>query len=580
MIQVQISELNATTQRTFLPYVWGTLRSYCAHFYPEINESVEWLDPLYDSVASDEAFKSLAGVDIDVLGLSCYTWNWARQRDLAQRIKETSPECLIVAGGPHPDYNSESFFLDNPFIDIVVVADGEIPFTRILECVVAGESNFADIPGVVAPDQNGLSVMKHPPEKPTSFPPSPYLEFSNFYESIIQDKPERCSLVWETNRGCPYQCSFCDWGSATMSKIWTFDMGRVQAEATWVFKQAIMAVFLADANFGILPRDMEIASLLEDLRQLHQGPNHFIYNPDKNNPKRTSAIARKFARAKLATTHYVAVQHTDACVLKATNRVNISTEKQKNMVREMLLEGVPLGAQLILGIPGDTRDKWEQVFADLMEWSVHDDYIVSEYIVLPNAPIATPALREKWQYETICRFTRDLGVEREKTSHRNACIQADLIVASASFTSEDWTHMRVYSEFVTALHNAGYTRRIAEYLHFSHGISFRDFYNSVINDFCRNDLFRGSWWQEIKTRIETFLVNEEAFDDIELTEIPDLSFYLKFRDWILAKTGLESAAFFAQLKTYLLDRFPDYPKLASVIDYQQQLLITPDYDYE
>src|SRR5947209_2679156 len=29
----------------------------------------------------------------------------------------------------------------------------------------------------------------------------------------------RVVAPWETNRGCPYSCTFCDWGSNTLSKL-------------------------------------------------------------------------------------------------------------------------------------------------------------------------------------------------------------------------------------------------------------------------------------------------------------------------------------------------------------------------
>ena len=47
--------------------------------------------------------------------------------------------------------------------------------------------------------------------------PSPYLE--NVFEPLLDANPdERWLALWETNRGCPFSCTFCDWGSATAAK--------------------------------------------------------------------------------------------------------------------------------------------------------------------------------------------------------------------------------------------------------------------------------------------------------------------------------------------------------------------------
>ena len=65
--------------------------------------------------------------------------------------------------------------------------------------------------------------------------------------------------LWETNRGCPFQCTFCDWGSATASKVSRFEMDRLEREIKWMAEKKIKYIFVCDANFGIQKRDIEIA---------------------------------------------------------------------------------------------------------------------------------------------------------------------------------------------------------------------------------------------------------------------------------------------------------------------------------
>ena len=65
--------------------------------------------------------------------------------------------------------------------------------------------------------------------------------------------------LWETNRGCPFQCTFCDWGSATAAKVTKFGIERLYAELDWFARNKIEYIFCCDANFGIQKRDVEIA---------------------------------------------------------------------------------------------------------------------------------------------------------------------------------------------------------------------------------------------------------------------------------------------------------------------------------
>src|SRR2546423_1017978 len=66
------------------------------------------------------------------------------------------------------------------------------------------------------------------------------------------------AAVWETNRGCPYACTFCDWGSAIAQKLSVWDPARLDREIEYFGQKRIRYVYAADANFGILPRDVDI----------------------------------------------------------------------------------------------------------------------------------------------------------------------------------------------------------------------------------------------------------------------------------------------------------------------------------
>ena len=47
--------------------------------------------------------------------------------------------------------------------------------------------------------------------------PSPYL--TGFFEKIMNDYPDvKFHATWESNRGCPFKCSFCDWGELKVGK--------------------------------------------------------------------------------------------------------------------------------------------------------------------------------------------------------------------------------------------------------------------------------------------------------------------------------------------------------------------------
>lgn len=403
--RILISEPNAAGP-TYLPYVWAILKSYWEHFGTDPN-AFNWIEPIFLRQTVEGGLDKHCGEPPDVVGLSCYTWNWDLNCKVARWAKERNPECLVIAGGPDPDYKDPDFFRKHSYIDMIVEKDGEIPFNKILETFLKGKRDFRQIPGLYLPsptrslkmveDSEIAHITTGKAEVPTTFDYSPYLEQTEHYERIMSSLKPNTRFTFatiESNRGCPFSCNYCDWGSSTMSKVRKFDMSRVNAEIEWLAKLGVDYLFLADANFGMLPRDIEIADRLAEAKGKYGKPKRVYYSSAKNNPDRTVDIALCTYVAGLTEEHVLAIQHTDLEVLKAADRSNISAAKYREVVAKLAVLGIPCEVQLILGIPGDTPQKWKKCLADLMEWGVHDNYQISPYALLPNAPAACPSSSE------------------------------------------------------------------------------------------------------------------------------------------------------------------------------------------
>lgn len=564
---VLISEPISHRQLTFLPYVWATLKSHCDR--NGLASEVRWLDPIFDRDTPEALLAPYEDETPDVLGLSCYTWNWETQLGIAQRVKARYPRCLVVAGGPHPDYRSADFFARHPYLDAVAVKDGEITFRNILERVVEGCADLRDVRGLYLRDDDGRPVSTGEPEVPTKFDFSPYVDQTAYYERFVaRFDPGRLLATLETNRGCPYSCNFCDWGSNTMSKVRQFDLERVEAEVDWLCRLGIEGIMVADANFGMFDRDLRIADCLNDLRTKHGGPRFVTYSPAKNHPDRTREIARRFAATGIASTFTVAIQHTRAEVLASADRSNIPVERQREAGQAIAALGIPTSVQLIVGLPGDTPEAWRSCLTDVMDWGLHDHYQIFNYALLPNAPAAEPEFRERWQLDTIRRWTpRTWGGERHPEEY-DALFPVDILVASRSFTREDWIQMRAWAAFVRALHTTGLTRLIALYLHFSHGHTYREVYDAIIGEhFGSSPIYR-----RLEQHWHGFLGDEDAADDIL---VPEAAICLEATHWIYFQICRDFDNQFGALRRFLLDRFPGATNLEGAIDFQRHLVILP-----
>jgi putative methyltransferase len=570
--------------RPFLPYVWAVLKSHWERADQGRDYRCEWLDPIWRSARVSELLDREDILGIDVLGLSCYTWNWALQCAIATAVKEHNPDCVVVAGGPEPDYNDPDFFLKYPFIDAVVVKDGEIAFSSMLDSIACGVRDYSDIAGLVLPGgADRLPRVTGAPVVPTVFDYSPYIAQSEFYSRFAETHPPSAfDAIMETSRGCPYGCSFCDWGSSTMSKVRRFSPERVAAEADWFGRMRVGRIMLADANFGLLPRDVDLAEVIVAMRAENEGyPRHVYWSAAKNHPERVVAIAKTFAREGMCPSHSLSIQHTSEIVLAATARSNIAVAKQIAVVSELLANGVPIEVQLILGIPGDTYEQWKACFADLMSWGVHEDYLIQTYRLLPNAPAAEKGFREKWAIETIARAphnyeTRDLRAAESavETKHEQ------ILVSSASFTRRDWVRMSTYAAWIKALHSSPLMQPIARYLHHSHGASYLEIYEPLIEEKLAGTAPTANWNDAVRDHYEWYLGFDGASDHIAMPELPDFEFALHPAKWLYVKICRDLDRFFAVVDDDLTARFPAAQALSDLIAFQRQVVILPTFDRE
>jgi len=269
MITVNSSEFNYTYNgRVFFPYSIATLISHVLT-NPRIKENFKFAKTFISRPNVDEYIQECKNCDI--LLCSCYMWNWEIITYLAENVKKINPNCLIVFGGPQVPDLTDGFFEKYPFVDIIVHGEGEKTLEEILESYLYGK-DFSNIAGLETRDfKTGLRTRMDDLNEV----PSPYLS-NLIWELTEKIEGLKYMAIWETNRGCPYQCTFCDWGSLTYTKLRNYSDERLMKEIEWFADNKVEFVHCADANFGIFQkRDLEIAKKLKEQKILKGYPLGF-----------------------------------------------------------------------------------------------------------------------------------------------------------------------------------------------------------------------------------------------------------------------------------------------------------------
>lgn len=496
----------------YLPYSCGILWSYAAQF-PEISDNYELGDFIWRRDVIDEAVDLLKTSDI--VGFSVYVWNRSYSNVLARELKKANPDIFIVFGGPEPPIENPEFFKQLPFVDVCVKLEGEISFKRILDAYNTNK-DYTSIPGLLV-NNNGETINTGDSARIDELDtiPSPYL--TDVFKPLMEKFPEiRWNATLESNRGCPYACTFCDWGSLTYNKVKKFGLERVYDEFEWVGKNQCDFVSLTDANFGIFPeRDSMIADKLIEVQKKYNNPKAYTISWAKNQKREVVEIVRKLiyeGGSKLGLN--LSVQTMDENVLDIIKRKNLDTNKIEEVFELCEQYNIPLYTELILGLPGETLTSWKNNFYRLYEAGNHTGVTVYQAQLLENAEMN---LAQRKMYKLEGRIVYDYLVGTYNEHELKEGIE--VIISTRDLPGPKMVEAQVFSWFMNTFHINGITNYISRVLR-KQGISYQEFYDRLL-EHIKKDLWLAS---EIH-RIEEHYSNWAKHGRIDHTPIQGMEIH-------------------------------------------------------
>lgn len=442
---VQIN--NSFSGQSYFPYSVGILQAYAQQHLLRPDD-FEFLLPIYSRISVDYAVEQL--LHADLVGFSLYVWNNRISLQIAARLKAKKPEVIIFCGGPHVPDRAEEFLRNNPFVNIACHGEGEKVFVSILEN--APDGNLDKVPSISYLTKGGvfMQTQRAGRIKDLAAVPSPFLEGT--FVPLIQAYPdENWIAVWETNRGCPFSCTFCDWGSAVAAKVNSWDLGRLYREIEWFADHKIEFIFCADANFGILPRDVDIASRCAEVKQQRGFPQAISVQNTKNATERSYQVQKILSDAGLNKGVVVSLQSVDEKTLKAIKRDNINLETFHEIQRRFSAQGVETMTDLILGLPDETYDSFANGVSKVIESGQHNRIQFNNLSILPNAEMGSQDYQERYGMQVV--ETEVVNIHGELIdSDREVTETQQLVVATHAMPKADWVRTRAFCWMAGLLH--------------------------------------------------------------------------------------------------------------------------------
>lgn len=472
---VQIN--NSFSGQNYLPYAVGLLQAY-VHNNARHPERYTFRLPIYSRIPVKRAVEQLLGAN--VIGFSTYVWNIRISLEIARQIKKACPETLIVFGGPQVPDRAEEFLRANPFIDLTVHGEGEPIFLGVLENFPS--RTWENVPSMSYLRADGTFVFNMRAErlKDISIIRSPYLE--GVFEPLMQANPdEKWLILWETNRGCPFACTFCDWGSAIAAKVSQFDMDRLVREVDWFAQKKIEFIFCCDANYGMLSRDYDITRYVADTKQKLGYPKALSVQNTKNGTDRAYQVQKLLSDAGLNKGVAISLQSMDPETLKAIKRQNISTESYQELQRRFTRDRVETYSDLILGLPGETYESFAEGVSAVIDNGQHNRIQFNNLSILPNAEMGDPEYQKKYGMEiiesNIINIHGSLAESNEEISEMQ-----QLVVATASMPREDWVRTRTFCWMAAFLHFDKVMQIPLIILHENCGVSYRELFEAFLDE--------------------------------------------------------------------------------------------------
>jgi len=512
-----------------MPLNVGNIKAVLDRDLPEVSSRV--------FVYPDRLLEAMRESPPDAIMFSNYIWNEPLDLHFARMAKQFNPNALTVMGGPNffiEDDRKADYMQRNRCLDIYVAGEGDFTALEIMKLYLASDcdpekTRLNDIENSVYLRGDSCHIGPAVPRRrDLDSIPSPWLTgvMDEFFDGKLVP-------LFETNRGCPFTCTFCVQGGKWWSKVNYFSMDRIKEEIYYIARKIRekspnqKVLRLADLNYGMYERDVQISEWMGEVQKEYDWPLLIDATTGKNQAER---IIRSIEKVNGALVMYQAVQSLDEDVLLIAKRKNISVETYAQVQMHIRGRGLRSSSDLILGLPGETLQTHLNSVKTLINSGTHklNNF---QAMLLKGSELETKALRERHGYTTRFRLLpRNFG----RYGGEKILGFEEIIVSTNTLSFEDYLEARRYHFAISAFWNASRFDKLVQWVQ-AFGLSGWDWMNAVVQELddhegtrelCKKFLKEttGELF-ETRAQAEAFYMNDENFAALERAEFGDNLIY-------------------------------------------------------
>jgi radical SAM superfamily enzyme YgiQ (UPF0313 family) len=389
-----------------------------------------------------------------IMCFSNFVWNARLSHEFARHIKQHAPDTVVVFGGPNFPLSTdarEDYMRDHPHVDFYIKWEGELSFVELMRalktvdfdaiqlkqqrplidnCVYIVDDEFIE-----GPDQRVRDLSKLP---------SPYLSglFDAFFETDLD-------VLFETNRGCPYSCTFCNDGHQMRNRISKKSVEMIAEELRYIARrvrpQADM--HLADLNYGMYHDDLETSQMIRSIIDEFGWPRRLSACVGKSHPDRCLKAADIINGADEGIFRFGAsFQSTDVQVLRNVKRKNVSMKRLAE-VRDFNspdFGNLEYFTEIIVPLPGDTTETHAESLRACVDDLHMNTFEVHQLTLLPGTEMAEAGSRETYEFDVRYRvYTGCVGIYEIGDKTVPCAEIEEIVVGTNSMSIEDYIECRI-----------------------------------------------------------------------------------------------------------------------------------------
>ena len=492
--------------------------------------------------------QAINAVPPDAYLFTTYVWTHNLPIAFAKKIKEKYHGTLVVGGGPNfsKDLGQQNKFLQaNPWIDFFVPYEGEAPICHLMKNYLdlgrdISKLKEIDLPstvtilkdgsmktGTLAP-RTGMKKKKDQIhfEKYEAFNlfskldevPSPYLTglMDKFFNNQLQP-------LIATNRGCPFSCTFCHEGTNYFSKIAFQSLERLKLELEYIAQHMtklspdVYHLEIADSNFAMYPQDLKICEYIRSLQDKYQWPRTIGCSTGKNQPERILNAVSMLKPDTLSVSN--SMQSTFKDTLDAIKRSNINLDGYKKVQNAIYNRGLRSMADVILGLPLETKDSHFKAVYELVDSGVQE-FTSYQSMNLKSTELEMDSIAKKYgfckKWRLIPRAIGEYTIVGNKTIVAEA---EEITVATNTLSFDEYLASRRLHLVTMIFNNSKVFDLVLKYIK-KKNIAPSQFIKKIIEDTEKREFPLKTVFREFinETKMELFETEEECLHFYTLPE--------------------------------------------------------------